>query len=286
MAQLGKLAGDSARMGKGVRGAAAMRSASLQPIQIQAYMQGQRTVRDDLYTISVITPPMIYAITEFFSDLMVNTAKYLHTPNIDTGATFDSIQRSIVVSMPGGGTSVNVFVTTDYAPFQEFGFVHAGSGQWIYNPFMIPAADLVAPLFVDAITQVAGIIAGRRSLSGPAAASPAGGILQSARSGLYSYSKYAGDIQVLGIGGLSKSRGYALKGAQGIGNLQAAQAGTLASRALRVISGRVGGKFGRSGVVSGFGGGTALTGPSARIYNRVGGRMFGSKLSGLKLPGF
>ena len=33
----------------------------------------------------------------------------------------------------------------EYARFQEFGFIHVGSGQFIINPFLRPAAEGAAP---------------------------------------------------------------------------------------------------------------------------------------------
>lgn len=210
--------------------------------------------------------------------ILRETAKEFHLPNVDTGDTYRSIQSSPVVPLPGGG-SVNVFVTTPYSKFLEFGFVHHLTGQWIFNPFMLPAADLVVPEFVNAVSQVANIVGSQRFLTGLAAQSPANDLLQSARSALYSYSKYAGDIQVLGVGGLSGSRGLALKGARGIGNIQAARQGTIVARATRVVTGKFAGRFGRSGFTSGFSPGSLFTGPSARIYNRLSGRLFGGQLS-------
>jgi len=284
MATVSQLANRSAAAGNGLTAAGGVRSAFLGPMNLVATMQGQRAVRDDLFTVALITWPIIIQMTAHFADFMVFIAKVLHFPNIDTGATFNSIQRDGVFATQGL-VSVNIFVETDYSKFLEFGFVHHITGQWIFNPFMIPAADKVAPLFVDAIQQVAGILGGRRSFSAAAASAPgAKAILASARSGLYSFSKFAGDIQVLGVGGLSKFRGFALTGAKGIGNVQAAQAGTLGSRFTRIAAGQLGGRFGRAGIVSGFGG-SQLSGPAARIYNRIGGRAFGGALSGIKLPG-
>jgi len=286
VSQLGNVSGYNAKKPGALTAAGGVRAANLGSMNIYATMQGQRVLTEHLYTVAFITQPMLLAITRFFSTLMVEAAKYLHTENIDTGDTYRSIQRSAVTGH-NGGAMVDVFVTTPQAKFLEFGFVHHLSGQWIFNPFMIPAADYIVPYYVDAITQVSGLLGSRKHLSGLAAGSgEASGILGSARAGLYSYSKYAGDIQVLGLSGLSKSRGFALKGAQGIGNFQAVQSGTAGSRALRVLTGRVGGKFGRAGVVSGFSGGSVLSGPSGRIYNRLGGRIFGNQLSGIKLPGF
>ena len=264
-------------------GAGAVRVAGLQPINLVATMQGQRVTAEHFYVVSLITPPIIQTLLGYFAVVLRETAKNFHKKNIDTGATYNSIQSGPVVPLVGGG-AVDVWVSTPYSKFLEFGFVHYLSGEWIFNPFMIPAADLVSPYFLDAIQQVAEIAADRRTFTGFAATSPASGILQTARGGLYSYSKWAGDIQALGFAGLSGSRGVALKGAKGIGNIQAGQQGTLAARTARVVAGRVGGRFGRTGIVSGFSPGQIFSGPSARLYNRISGRAFGGGLS--RIGGF
>lgn len=259
-------------------GAGGVRASYLSSMNLYATMQGQRVVMEDQYVLSQLMPLMIRALVPYFGFLLAETAKVIHTPNIDTGDTYDSIQAG-PTSYVIGGAAVDVFVTTPYSKFLEFGFVHHRSGEWIHNPFMIPAADAVTPAFVDAVNQVAQIAIGRRFMSGEAAISPAADILGSARGMLYSYSKYAGDLQVLGFGGLSASRGYAIQGAKGIGNIQAAQAGTLAARSARLVAGRYGGSAIRSGS---FGAGSILSGSSARIYNRLSGRAFGGALSGIR----
>jgi len=260
--------------------AAAVRSAVLGDLNINATMQGQRVLTEHLYTVAAITPPILQALVGYFGVYLRETAKEFHTPNIDTGDTYRSIQSGPVIPLQGGG-GINVWVSTPYSKFLEFGFVHHLTGQWIFNPFMMPAADLAVPEFVSAVSQVANIVGNTRFLTGLAAASPANSMLQSARSALYSYSKYAGDIQALGFSGLSAGRGFALKGARGIGNLQAAQQGTLAARFARVAAGQTIGRFGRSGITSGFQPGSLFTGPSARLYNRISGRAFGGGLSGI-----
>lgn len=281
MPSVAQLANNSSYSGVpgALTGAGAVRHAGLgtQTLGIYATMQGQRVLMQDLYTTALITPMMLHNITLYMGIALRETAKIFHTPNIDTKATYDSINSSFG-PLPGGAQT-DVWVGTDYSKFLEFGFVHHGSGQWIFNPFMIPAADIWIPAFIDAVQQTANISIGVRGLTGPGADTPANDILQQARGALYSYSKYAGDIQVLGFGGLSAGRGIALKGAQGLGNIQAARQGTLAARSARVAAGRVGGRFGRTGLVSGFSPGQVFTGPSARLYNRIGGRLFGGGLS-------
>ncbi len=258
-----------------------MRAASLSPITFHATMQGQRVLTEHFYVVAAITPPMLQAVVEFFGHYLAATAREIHLPHWDTGDTWRSIMAGPVIPILGGG-AINVSAGTEQARFLEFGFVHHATGQWIFNPFMIPAADVVAPQFYDAVEQIIGIASNRRFLSGLVARSDAQPMLASVRGLLYAYSKWAGDIQALGFQGLSRSRGFALKGAQGIGNIQAFSAGTGVARALRVGIGRAGGSLGRSGVVSGFAPNAALSGPSARIYNRIGGRAFGGVLSGVR----
>lgn len=284
MAQLGEIANVTARSPRfpsAVTGAAAVRSVALSDMNLVATIQGQRTLEEHLFVVSMILPPIMQALVGYFGVVLAETAKEIHFPNIDTRATYDSIQSGAVTPLPGGG-AVDVWVSTPQSKFLEFGFVHHLSGKWIHNPFMIPAADAVTPMFVDAVQQAAAIAGSLRFFRGRAAASPANDLLGSVRGALYSYSKYAGDIQVLGFKGLSRSRGMALRGAQSIGHLQAVQAGTLPARALRVLTGRFGGRFGRVGAVSGFSPGQTFTGPSARLYNRIGGRIFGGQLSRIR----
>lgn len=284
MPQLGEIAGvtaGSSRFPSAVTGAAAMRSSALGDMNLIATIQGQRTLEEHLFAMSVILPPIMQALVGYFGVILAETAKGFHFPNIDTGETFRSIKAGPVMPLPGGG-AIDVSVSTPQAKFLEFGFVHHLSGQWIFNPFMIPAADAVAPMFVDAVEQAAAIAGSLRFFRGAAAGSPANDILGSVRGALYSYSKYAGDIQSLGFGGLSAGRGLALRGAQGIGNVQAYQAGTLGARFTRIAVGRIGGRFGRTGIVSGFSPGSIFTGPSARLYNRISGRAFGGALSQIR----
>lgn len=283
MAQLGEIANVTARSSRfptAVTGAAAVRATVLGDMNLVATIQGQRTLEEHLFVVSAIMPPILRALVGYFGVILAETAKEIHFPHIDTGATYDSIQAGRVISIPGGG-AINVSVSTPQSKFLEFGFVHQ-SGQWIHNPFMIPAADAVTPMFVDAVEQAAAIAGNLRFFRGEAASSPANDILGSVRGALYSYSKFAGDIQVLGFRGLSKGRGLALRGAKGIGHVQAARVGTLPARFLRVGVGRFGGRFGRQGFVSGFGGASALGGPAARIYNRITGRAFGGALSKIR----
>ncbi len=284
LSEIAKLSSGSGNSAGTITRARLNRVGNLAPLNIYATMQGQRVATEHLAVIAGITMPMVQSMTLQFGGAIAETARFIHFPNIDTRETFDSIRVSSFVEIPGGAR-VEVSVSTEQARFLEFGFVHHISGQWIQNAFMIPAADLIVPVFIDAINQVAQLGLNRRFFSGDASRTAAAGMLGGARKFLYSYSKFAGDIQVLGIGGLSKSRGLALKGARGIGNIQAAQGGTLISRIGRVMVGQNLGKYGRSGFVSGFGTST-LQGPAARIYNRIAGRAFGGALSEISFGDF
>jgi len=275
VAQLGNVTGYAP--GPGLTAAGGVRSATLGTTQLYATMQGQRVLTQHFLAVGTVLPGMLAGVVQATAYVMRDQAKAFHFKNIDTQATYDSIQASNLMSMHGAYFA-QVSVSTPQAKFLEFGFVHHQTDDWIHNPFMIPAADAVTPMFVDAVNQVLNIAGNLRFFTGLAAASPANDILGSVRGALYSYSKFAGDIQVLGFGGLSASRGIAIKGAKGIGNIQAAQSGTLAARATRLVAGRFGGAQIRGGQL----GGGILSGPSARIYNRLSGRAFGGALSGIR----
>lgn len=280
-AQLGEIANFKGyAAGPALTAAGGVRSATLGDMNLIATMQGQRVVAQDQLLLSAAMPAMVRLLIPYFGVILAETAKEFHFPNIDTRDTYDSIKADNFQILPGGG-SIDVSVSTPQAKFLEFGFVHYKTGQWIHNPFMIPAADLVAPEFVSAVEQVAATAAGLRFFTGAAATSPANDLLGQVRGGLYSYSKFAGDIQVLGFRGLSKSRGFAVHGARNIGNIQAAQAGTLAGRTERLIAGRFGGNLIRGGSLGGTFGSSIFSGPAGRIYNRVSGRAFGGALSNI-----
>lgn len=278
MAQLAEIANVSGyKPGPALTAAGGVRSATLGPLNLVATMQGANVLAEHFYAMAAIYLPVTQQLTHYFGALMAEYAKAIHMPHIKTQATYDSIKSEPIPII--GGAGVQVSVATEQAKFLEFGFVHYRSGAFIHYPFMMPAADAVAPMLVDALQQFMQIASWRKFFTGPAAAAGGNDILGSIRGSLYSYSKFAGDIQVLGFGGLSKSRGLAIKGAKGIGTLQAAQHGTMMARIVRIGVGRIGGSALRGGDFSGgFG-----SGPAGRIYNRISGRAFGGSLSGIRL---
>ena len=232
---------------------------------------------------AVIYEPATMALTQYFGQLMAEYAKALHFPNIDTSDTYDSIKATPAMPLVGpalSGAATQVSVATPQAQFLEFGFVHHRSGQYIHYPFMMPAADAVVPMYIDALQQFMQVASWRKFFTGSAAEAGANDILNSVRGALYSYSKFAGDIQVLGFPGLSASRGRAIQGARILGNVSAAQQGTIISRMTRLGVGRLGGSVIRTGS---FTGPSSLSGPAGRIYNRISGRAFGGSLSGIRL---
>ena len=275
MATVSQLANVSGyKPGPALTAAGGVRSANLGIVQLYATMQGQRVLTEHFMTVGAVLPGMLFGVVDAFGYILRDKAKEIHSPNILTKATYDSIATTGAVAS-GKAYVAQTYVTTPYAKFLEFGFVHYRTGQWIFNPFMIPAADAITPAFVEAINDVLGIAANTRFFTSAAAMTSANDTLGSVRQLLYSYSKFAGDIQILGFGGLSASRGIAIKGAKGIGNIQAAQGGTLGARIARLGIGRVGGSAIRGGS---FGGGI-VSGPTGRIYNRLSGRAFGGSLS-------
>lgn len=279
MAQLAEIANVSGyKPGPALTAAGGVRSANLGTMNLYATMQGQRVLTEHLYAMSAIYLPAMQLLTHYFGELMAEYAKAIHFPHIDTSETYDSI-KSEPMPIPGGA-GVQVSVATEQARFLEFGFVHHLSGEFIHYPFMIPAADAVAPMLVSSLQQFMQVASWRKFFTGPAAESGANELLGSVRGLLYSYSKFAGDIQVLGFPGLSASRGRAIAGARVIGNVQAAQQGTIISRITRLGVGRLGGSVIRTGS---FTGPSALSGPAGRIYNRISGRAFGGSLAGINL---
>ena len=62
---------------------------------------------------------------------------------VDTGALLSSIQTKY----PGGDILARIQTRMDYAKYQELGFHHYISGQFIQNPFFVPAIEQVSGEF-------------------------------------------------------------------------------------------------------------------------------------------
>lgn len=285
MATLGALATASSRRGSGISAHAASRSVRGSPISMTISIQGARAVEEHFLAVAALTGAISPFFVGLFGDFLAETAKEIHRPHIDSGATFDSITAGASPGQPAavffvdGGPAVDVGPNTLYAPFQEFGFIHNRTGNFIINPFMIPAADAVSPLFFDAFVQLAEVAANRAAFGGPASAGNA--VLSQFRGFLYSYSKFLGDIQVFGGFGpvVGASRTAALRGAQILGDVDSGMRGAIGRR----VTHRFVGRFAARGISTSIS--TSLTGPSSsyigsssRLYNRIRGRAFGRGL--------
>ncbi len=255
------------------------------PIGVTITIQGARAVTEHWVAIALLTQAMAPQFTALFADFLAETAKEIHRPHIDSGDTFRSITAGQEPGQPahvfplGGGVAADVGPNTPYAPFQEFGFTHHRTGNFIINPFMIPAADAVGPLYIDSFIQLCEIAVHRQNFSGRAAAGNA--TLSAFRGALYSYSKFLGDIQVFGSFGplVGKSRTLALQGARGLGDADSIMRRAISTR----VTHRFVGRFAARGLTSTVS--ASLTGPSTgsiagsnRLYNRIRGRVFGRGL--------
>ncbi len=269
--------------------AATNRAAFAAPINLQVIIQGDRALTEHWITIASTVDPLMNSIVGQSAQFMANLAANIHQPHIDTGETFASINAGVENSpdrearvLSGFGIHVaEIGPTTPQARFLEFGFTHVNSGRFIQYPFMLPAADITAPLFIDASAQVAELAVNRFFFSGPiAGATQPTGILNGLRAGLYTFSKFAGDARVAGIdfGGI---RGAGLSAARAIGDINSIMRGAISTR----ITHRATGRFAtgalsttRSAVITGPS--SQFTASAQRIYNRVSGRGTGQTLAG------
>ncbi len=258
------------------------------PITMTITIQGARAMQQHFAAVAAAAQVMSPFFVGLFGGFLAETAKAIHEPNRDTGDTYESITagqepgQAPFVFFSDGGFNVDVGPSTSYSPFLEFGFIHWRTGDFIINPFMIPAADAVSGIFFDAFVQMAEIAAHRTTFSGAAGAgnAPFGAF----RGFLYNYSKFLGDVQVFGSfgPGVAASRGAALKGARGLGDIQSGMTGAIGSR----VTHRFVGRFAAQGISTSIT--ASLTGPSSssigssnRLYNRIRGRAFGKGLGGL-----
>jgi hypothetical protein len=69
---------------------------------------------------------------------------------VDTSALVNSISEEY----PGGNVLARINVFQDYGLYQELGFHHYRSGQFIQNPFLIPAVEHWASEFLSPTTWV------------------------------------------------------------------------------------------------------------------------------------
>ena len=275
--------------GKGVGGfafgnQAALNKANIRargPIRTVIIIQGLNAVIEDQLAVAQLVHNGAGAIVDFTADLLGNLAKEIHRPHIRTGATFNSIGKTEAGTRTEGfGNWVaEVGPETLQAKLLEFGFVHVQSGRFIQFPFLIPAAEIIEPLMEQAMVQLVEVAGQRRSFTNLIARdSGAQDILGSLRNSLYSFSKFAGDIAVLGVG--LPGRSAALRGARLIGDVTSGMQGAIGRR----ISFRIAGSFASRGIRARLA--TRVQGPpgsfqgaSSRIINRISGRISGRGIS-------
>ena len=246
------------------------------PWGLQITLQGATTTFEHFVVSPIYLASASQSAVEVAGILLADYAREFHRPNIDTGATFNSIGPSdkgrVYVEAPGTYT-VDVGPRTPQSLFLEFGFTHWKSGRFIRYPFMIPAADLVGPIFQDAMIQIVQGVAFRRSFTNPIA--EATGSMDSFRSSLYSFSKAAGDLRVLGFGGLSGLRGGALTTAQLLGDIEGVMRAALFARISRRVAGRFASGQLRASVSA------QITGPNQQFAS-VGDRLL-SRFAGFEV---
>lgn len=251
------------------------------PIQVTITVQGARAVTQHWAAVAAMTIPAASAVTQFFGGYLASVAREIHRPNVDTGQTFSSISPTGFIAGPS--TMIDVGPETFYSVFQEFGYIHYLSGKFIQNPFMVPAADAVAPLYISAIIQIAEVAASRISFAGTGAGAATSSIT-AVRTFLYSFSKFAGDVQVFGVGGSSlvAARSSALQTARLLGDTSSAMKGALGQRfTIRTAGSWAQGTIRATTSASITGPSPGFSNGSRRIIDRIGGRVAGGSLKGI-----
>jgi hypothetical protein len=242
-------------------------------LSMQITVQGLNAVADHWYAVAEFTHNGAGAIVDFTGQLLTNLAKEIHRPHILTQDTFKSIGPTDEgTNFNGASWQVEVGPETQQARFLEWGFLHRPDNTWIQYPFMIPAAETVAPLFFDAMAQVAAIAA----ITAPLAGSPAVAArdaLDSARDRLYSASKFLGDLQILGVRTPSALRTGLVSTAQILGDVSAAVRGSIGKRITTRVSGRfIQGSLQASTTATVTGPSNQYRSGANRLYNRFAGR--------------
>jgi HK97 gp10 family phage protein len=248
-------------------------------------VQGLNVLTEHWYTVAVLTDQLAFAAVDFYSDIVIHNARQF-VPK-DTWATHDSINKDPgVVRSAIGDYSAWIGPTTFYSRFLEFGTIKMSP-----RPFMIPAVDMIEKDFIRTFEQIARIpdqITPRVMLSGGfgrdrRARSP----ISSLRSGLYSISKFLGDISVFGGREfLSPIRSFAITGARLLGDVDATMRGRIGARFSHRLRGRAVGRlsgFGTASLTASKAYSGSFTG-GHRIYNRLVGRLSAPVVS-TRLPG-
>jgi hypothetical protein len=258
--------------------------AAANPISGTITLQGDGVLTDHFFAVAQVMIEAMPEIVAHMGLLMIDFAREIHYPHIRTQETYDSIgpsEKGLYTTAPGVW-NVDIGPETLQGRLLEFGFLHVRSGRFIQYPFMIPAANIVAPIFFEAATKLAEVTAFRRSLPAAVAGSAAAETVARFRGQLYAFSKLAGDLKVFGFGGLAGLRTGALRTARGLGDVESGFRGAIGTRIVHRASGRwVSGALTaqRTAVISGPS--TGFNASAQRIYNRVSGNVIGNRLGSL-----
>lgn len=247
---------------------------------------GVNVLADHFYAVAAIFDEAATGVLDVCADIGIGEARRLVHKR--TWATHDSINKE-----PGvwghperGEWSIRFGPTTFYSPFLEYGTIHAPP-----YPFMGPAGDMAEVAFYATIIGMIKLL--DSNSAGTGFGSFGGGkgapvlndprvhsIFGKYRSFLYSTAKALGDVSVFGGRGfLGPIRAQMYGLARLLGDVQAGMTGTIRTRVVNRLHGRVTGRiigFGsaslsHSASYSAFVGGAG----GHRIYQRVAGR-FGS----------
>ena len=258
---------------------------------VVAEIQGANAVIEHLYGAASVFPDFLVQVLDVSADIGIDEARKL--VRVDTGATRDSINKEpgVWAKPERGEFSIRYGPTTFYAPFLEYGTVHAQA-----YPFMIPSADVVQPLFYGAVMAfvdyiTTGRISGASGIKSRVLSQPGPSrAITSMRSFLYTGSKFLGDIAIFTQPrAFGPSRAMMLGMARALGDISSVMTSTIGSRVTHRLSGRVSGRiigFGsrslsHSESYSAFVGGAS----GHRIYQRAVGRYTNLGLSSNNLPG-
>ena len=247
-------------------------------------VQGLNAVIEHLYTVAALTNQLAPGVVDFYADVVVHNARQFVRKK--TWATHDSIKSSGVVTSQMGDFSAWISAESVPARFLEFGTINMPA-----YPFMIPAIDMIEKDFIRAFIDIAKIpdqLSSRVSLSGDVGRdSRVKSPISSLRSGLYSTSKFLGDIAVFGgRGAISPIRSFAITTARLLGDVNAAMTGQIGARFSTRLRGRATGRlagFGSASLTASKSYSGSFTG-SQRIYNRFVGRL-SSPIVSTNFPG-
>ena len=236
-------------------------------------VQGLNAVIEHFFTVAQLTNQLSPGVVDFYADTVVHNARQFVRKK--TWATHDSIKSSGPIMSGSGDFSAWITAESVAARFLEFGTINMPA-----YPFMIPAIDMIEKDFIRAFIEIAKIpdqLSNRVTLSGDVGRdSRVRSPISALRSGLYSTSKFLGDISVFGgRQGLSPIRGFALSTARLLGDLNAAMTGQIGSRFSHRLRGRATGRlagFGSASLTASKTYSGSFTG-GQRIYNRLVGRV-------------